>query len=209
VRAQAAFLAVGRGGRTRLTRPLLSARSRIRNAGVVRALVRVALLITVLVTACENSTKPPAAPRDYLRNGPTASALPDQCSLPVSKRSGGWLCPTQNGGQLVPPDSQSPAAGICATASEPLAVVEANPDTPAPRCFVVQANQRLEVVNTSNRFGQRGAEITVSMPGFAPRKVAVGARTVFDRPFGEYLQPGVHDLRISLYAGGGAAIWLK
>lgn len=79
-----------------------------------------------------------------------------------------------------------------------------------PRCLVVRPDQRLEVVNTSNRFGGPGAAVTVTMPGFAPRALAIGARTVFERPFGAYLAPGVHDLRISLYAGGdGTEIWLK
>ena len=65
------------------------------------------------------------------------------------------------------------------------------------------------MVNTSDGFGQPGTEITVTMPGFAPRRLAVGRSTLFDRPFGQYLAPGVHDLQISLYGGTGPSIWLQ
>lgn len=110
---------------------------------------------------------------------------------------------------LSPADADSPAAGVCGAASGPLVTVVANPDTPAPRCLIVTANQRLRVVNDSNRIGPPGKPMTVRFAGFAPRAVP-GEATLFDRPLGELITPGVHNIRISLYpCAGGAEVWLK
>lgn len=104
----------------------------------------------------------------------------------------------------------SPAAGVCGAADGALVTVVANPDTPAPRCLIVTANQRLRVVNGSNGFGQPGKPMTVRFAGFALRAVPVGETTLFDRRLGELIAPGVHYIRISLYPGaGGAEVWLK
>jgi hypothetical protein len=165
------------------------------------------LFLVVLAGGCGASSGPQPS-RDYEAKSGSPSPYADQCRLPVAQRTGGWVCPASTG-ELVPPDSDLPAAGICGSAPGGLAVVEANPDTPQPRCLVVRPDQRLEVVNASDRFRQPGSEITVTMPGFSPRTLAIGARTVFDRPFGAYLAPGVHQVRISLYPGSGADLWLK
>lgn len=89
-----------------------------------------------------------------------------------------------------------------------MVVITANPDTPSPRCVVVNGSQHLKVVNASDQSGQPGKTITVIFASFPPRQVAVGAATTFDRNFGSYLAPGVHDLHVSLYSGS-AAIWLR
>jgi hypothetical protein len=79
-----------------------------------------------------------------------------------------------------------------------------------PRCQIVRADQRLRVRNTTNAFHQPGEVITVQFAGYPTRTVAIGEETVFDRPMGEYLAPGVHDVHLSVYRGsGGAEIWLK
>jgi hypothetical protein len=110
---------------------------------------------------------------------------------------------------LIPPDAEQPAAAICEHAVGPLAILLVNPDTPAPRCLTVRSSQRLRVVNTSNHFGQPGRTVTVTFANFPPRTLRVGDATTFDRPFGEYLAPGVHFAHISLYAGGGGEVLLR
>ena len=83
-----------------------------------------------------------------------------------------------------------------------------NPDTSTPRCLIVRAAQRLRVVNRSDHFGQPGRTVTVTFADFPPRTLRVGDATIFDRPFGEYLTPGVHVVHISLYGGGGGEVLL-
>lgn len=84
-----------------------------------------------------------------------------------------------------------------------------NPDTSTPRCLTVRAAQRLRVVNRSDHFGQHGRTVTVTFADFPPRTLRVGDATIFDRPFGEYLAPGVHFVHISLYAGGGGEVLFR
>jgi hypothetical protein len=110
---------------------------------------------------------------------------------------------------LQPADSQTPAAGTCGMTTGPVATVELNPDVPGPRCLIVRADQRLRVVNTTNRAGSPGEVVTLRWPPFAERQLAIGASTTYDRPLGDYLAPGVHRLDSNLYAGSGPEIWLK
>ena len=104
--------------------------------------------------------------------------------------------------RLQPPDANSPAAGICAHAQGAVARVQINVDTPSPRCEVVKPKQRLQVVNTLDR------STIVRLAHFAVRLAPRQALSI-DQPFGTYLAPGVHDLAISAYAGGGAELWLR
>jgi hypothetical protein len=110
---------------------------------------------------------------------------------------------------LVGPESLVPGAGACSRTAGPVVTVSVNPDVPDPRCTEVRPDQHLRVVNTSDRFGQHGKTITVRWPSFASRTLPVGSSTVYARPLGSYLARGVHDLRLSIYAGGGAEIWLR
>jgi hypothetical protein len=111
---------------------------------------------------------------------------------------------------LWPADGATPVAGACGASVGPYATVETNPDTPMPRCQEITGRQRLRVVNASDRFGQPGRPIFVTFAGYRTRRLAVGQATIFDRPARSYLEPGVHDLHLSLYPGsGGAEIWLK
>ena len=133
--------------------------------------------------------------------------------------TGPTLCPDGNLGiitvttttaGLVTADAQQPAAGICGTWAGTVVVIDANPDTPNPRCVVVRADQRLRVVNTTNAFGMTGKSITVTFANYPPRILVIGRGTLFDRPFGTYLAVGVHDVHISYYPGsGGAEVWMK
>lgn len=81
-------------------------------------------------------------------------------------------------------------------------MLQINVDTPSPRCEVVTPEQRLRVVNTTD------GPVRVRLAHIAVR---LGPRQdlTIDQPFGAYLAPGVHDLAISAYAGGGAELWLR
>lgn len=115
----------------------------------------------------------------------------------------------QNGTGLVAADTEKPSSSVCGTASGPFAVVETNPSAPAPRCVIVQPGQQLRVVNTSDRDESSGRTVTVTFADWPARTVRLHKATTFERDFGDYLAPGVHDLRVSLYAGSGTEIWLK
>jgi hypothetical protein len=109
----------------------------------------------------------------------------------------------------VPADSRRPASGTCEPSPGAVATVRLDLDTPDPRCIIVSSRQRLRVVNTSAGYGQHGRTVTITMAYFPPRVLKVRAATTFHRPVGQYLAPGVHDLHVSLYGGGGPEIWLK
>jgi hypothetical protein len=108
-----------------------------------------------------------------------------------------------------PADSRRPASGTCEPSTGAIATVMLDPDIPDPRCMIVSSRQRLRVVNTSASSGQQGKSITIRFAYFLPRVLSVRAATTFRRPVGHYLAPGVHDLHVSLYGGGGPEIWLK
>jgi hypothetical protein len=130
---------------------------------------------------------------------------------PAPFRAGSQATPSTHASPgLWPADYDLPAAGVCGTDDGPIATVDANPDQPAPRCLIVRADQRLRVRNTTNNFKQPGQTITVQFAGYPARRLAVGEETLFDRPMGEYLAAGVHDVHLSVYQGsGGGEIWLK
>lgn len=117
----------------------------------------------------------------------------------------GW---TGQDSQLVPADQQQPTHGACARSTGPLVTIKTNPDTPAPICTTVHPHQKLRVVNTSDRFGFDGIPVTVAFADFRTRTLDLGESTIFDSRFGQFLAPGVHMVRISLYGGRGAEIWL-
>lgn len=106
--------------------------------------------------------------------------------------------------RLAPPDATSPAAGACAHGTGSTVSIALNPDGPAPRCVTVSAEQQLRVVNQSGV-----SAITVSWAGYPSRSVPAGKATVYDRPFGDYLAPGVHEVRISQYESGPLEVWLR
>jgi len=109
---------------------------------------------------------------------------------------------------LATPYAQQPAAGICAEpadddrASHPggEVVLTLEPGIPDPRCIIVASTQHLRVVNRT------GTDVTVGLGPFSA-SLAVDGETVFDAPFGDYLQPGVHLLAVDPCCGG--ELWLK
>jgi hypothetical protein len=178
-----------------LDKSLLALRPRWSNADVRigGGLVTVACILLV-TAACGGASGVSTDGASFISAAP-ATSTPASTS-PASDHS------------LVPPDAEQPAAGICEPAIGPLATMLVNPDTSAPRCLTVRAAQRLRVVNRSDHFGQHGRTVTVTFADFPPRTLRVGDATIFNRPFGEYLAPGVHFVYISLYAGGGGEVLL-
>lgn len=76
-----------------------------------------------------------------------------------------------------------------------VATFQLNIDTPAPRCGMVRASQQLRVVNAT------GTAVIVTLHGFEYLLKAGDDRTL-PPTFGSIWQPGVHDLKVSFYAGG-------
>jgi hypothetical protein len=100
--------------------------------------------------------------------------------------------------QLIPAEAEHPAAGICGGNDGPVAVIEVNPDTPAPRCLEVRPDQRLKVVNTTNRFGFTGTTVVVTFGPWPSRTLNVGESVTFDQPLGAVFAPGAHTVHLDL-----------
>lgn len=101
---------------------------------------------------------------------------------------------------LATPHAQEPAAGICASPEGEIVKVILNSDMPDPRCTIVSADQKLDVVNHT----QSVLEVSI---GRFTATLEPGVDTLFDTPFGEYLAPGVHQVQVSPCCG--AELWLK
>lgn len=101
---------------------------------------------------------------------------------------------------LATPSSDSPAAGICPEATGSIVTMTINPDVPDPRCMIVQADQRLRVVNNHE------SSLDVAL-GHLTATVAAGESVTFELPFGELLMVGVHHLLVDPCCGG--SIWLQ
>ena len=104
---------------------------------------------------------------------------------------------------LFPPDSDTPAAGICAEYETDVITNEIVVEgPPSPRCVVITPSQRLEVINRTTA----AVEARFAQNEFALQP----DETYFiDRPFGVYLAPGVHNLRISGGVGNAPELWLQ
>jgi hypothetical protein len=101
---------------------------------------------------------------------------------------------------LATPYAQEPAAGICASFEGQMVTVSINPDIPDPRCSKIQADQKLTIINRT----QNSMEVSI---GRFTDRIEPGAQTIIDTPFGEYLAPGIHQLKVSPCCG--AELWLE
>jgi hypothetical protein len=101
---------------------------------------------------------------------------------------------------LVTPYAEQPAAGICASYYSTVVVIALEPDIAAPRCAKVRPDQTLRIVNNTEN------NLQVSFAGILDTQLSPGARTSIDTPFGDYLAPGVHQVKVSPCCG--AEIWL-
>jgi hypothetical protein len=127
----------------------------------------------------------------------------------ASSRSAPTSATTSARMSLAPPDTTAFPAKGCGPDSAPTVTVTINPDTPIPFCAIVHDSQRLRVVNATNAFNQPGKTITIDFAGLPERVLSRGQSTTYEQPFGSYLAPGEHFLRVSNYPGSGIVIWLK
>jgi PBP1b-binding outer membrane lipoprotein LpoB len=123
------------------------------------------------------------------------------CSQATLSSSEGEVTQTPDTRALAPPDSQEPAAGICSTVSTVGVLIQLDPDISAPRCVKVRPNQKLSIYNNTQK------TLEVSFAGILQTELAPGVKTSIDTPFGEYLAPGVHQIKVSPCCG--AEIWLE
>ncbi len=103
---------------------------------------------------------------------------------------------------LIPPDADTPAAGICAEAeSEWVTFTVSLEGPPDPRCWQVRPSQRLEIANpTPDR-------VVVTFAG-QDHSVEPGTTVRVDQAFGSYLAPGVHFMYVTQGAGNLPEFWL-
>jgi hypothetical protein len=101
-----------------------------------------------------------------------------------------------------PPDSPTPAAGVCPDLEGKTVTFTLAGDTPEPRCGRVRTTQYLRVTNATS------ASATIE---FAREEYTIdrGSTITFSAPFGFVWQPGVHFLKASVYAGDGPEIWVS
>jgi len=183
------------------------AESRPRGAGsgVGRSVGQAGLVLCRATDSGAVKSRGPVAPvRVY-----AANEQPYSYALVVSEPDAAPRVFISDGARLVPADSRVPSAGVCARSVGSTVIIVINPDTSAPRCTFVRPDQQLKIVNASDSFGQPGQPIAVTLPGGLQRRIRVGGSILIDRPFGAYLAPGVHRMRISLYDGGGPELWLR
>jgi hypothetical protein len=140
---------------------------------------------------------------------PTVASRSVGGTKPVSGNADVGQAMSRGPARPFPADARRPASGLCEPSTGAIATIRLDPDVPDPRCTIVSSSQRVRVVNTSAGSGQHGKTVTISFAYFSPRVLEVRAATTFHRPVGQYLAPGVHDLHVSLYGGGGPEIWLE
>jgi hypothetical protein len=174
---------------------------------------RAALLLVLTIaaaSACSTPSDQPSASGSAKTPTVTSQAsMTTGAATTTAPTSRPATTPASPSGALVPADAQQPAAGICGADPGTVVTIDINPDTPAPRCVVVQANQVLRVVNTTNTFGMAGKPTVATFAACPPRLLQIGQATTFDRPLGQYLAVGDHVVHISFYADSGAEVWLK
>ena len=104
-------------------------------------------------------------------------------------------------GDLKPPDSDTPAAGVCGgPAAADVVTVEFQPDIPSPRCVRALPSQYLRIVNSTGR------AVSVSLGSFQAQ-LGPGQEASSER-LGTFLAPGVHTIRSNAYSGGAGEIIL-
>ena len=99
-----------------------------------------------------------------------------------------------------PPDSDTPASGICGGAQgKPVIIILGTDSSGMPlagRCIAIDPAQRIKLVN------QSGNPLNMSFAGYQINLLA-GNEMLLDRPVGQYLALGVHFLPM------GPELWVK
>lgn len=161
-----------------------------------------AILLTM--TSCaSNHRGRPLAPRATSVRASGATQQSKALTVPHLRRH------TAGQPGLVPADGGRPAAGICASPHQRVVTVVVNPDTPAPRCTYVRADQVLRVVNHTDAFNQPARLVTVKFADRPQVTLTVGEAVLYSETFGAYLAPGAHDIHLSVFSGGGAQVYLR
>lgn len=137
------------------------------------------LVIALGLTGCGSSASKAVAP-----STPSATALASPTTITVrTPRS------------VVEPATSAHSAHPCWTSPHTAYVtINLNPDTPDPICASVASWQRIALVNRSDAFGQHGHPLSFDLAPF-PRTDLKPEETVrFDKPVGNYLAPGDHEI---------------
>lgn len=163
----------------------------------MRTMLEAAIGIGLLATAgCATATTapgtdvsapPPHTPQTAHRPTTPRSAVPHDRRLPESDR---------------------PVPRGCVAGAGPTVTITLTPKGPDPHCLVATSDQRLRVLNASAE-PQPGYSILVQFAALPQRDVPAGEATLFDRPFGDLLYPGIHS--VDLFDGTfqtSAILWL-
>jgi hypothetical protein len=136
------------------------------------------------------STPIPGVATLPVRNEATSTSIAGVISSPQPLSSSG----------LKPPDSDTPAAGICGDArGDPVTVVLGTDSSGVPlagRCISIDPAQRIKLVN------QSANPIDMNFAG-NQIKLLVGTEMLLDKPVDQYLALGVHSLPM------GPELWVK
>ncbi len=112
-------------------------------------------------------------------------------------------CSSKRATTTAPADSDSPASPACADppAGQGPVIVQLLPDIPLPRCAKGLPDQKLQLVNKSEK------AVSAQFGGHAIA-IASGELLTIDEKLGAFLAPGVHRLSLDIYGGSGPEIWL-
>ena len=89
---------------------------------------------------------------------------------------------------IKPPDSDSPASGICPRAIDEIVEITMTMDGPAiPRCVQVVGNQKLKFINA------RTSDVQINFAHFNIN-ISAGGYALLDQGVAEYLASGVHSV---------------
>ena len=130
-------------------------------------------------------------PNIFTQTPETVTSLPDPNVATLPSSSSG----------LKPPNSESPAAGICQEAQQGDLVsivlgIGADGIPLAGRCMIITPSQRIKLINqSSGPFNLLFGEYQINLP--------VGSDLLLKKPAGQYLAPGIHSLP------NGPELWVK
>jgi hypothetical protein len=144
-------------------------------------LLVIELLLSMIISSCRNALVTPTKPTQTFTPQVVLSTV-----APSRVKSTAY--------------AQQPAAGICASFEGTVVTITINPDIPDPRCAKIKPEQTLTVVNNTHN------TLQVSLSEFTT-SVEPGDTTVIKSPFGDYLEPGVHQLQVTPCCG--AELWLE
>lgn len=170
------------------------------------------LLFAIFLSACAPDAKYNPSPASPLVPG---TEIPQQMATVTSDSLTGAAIPavtstptiggidssqTLSSSELKPPDSDTPAAGICASATgDPATVILGSDASGMPlagRCMVIDPAQRIKLLNQSPN------PLNMNFAGYQI-DLSVGGEILLDKPVGQYLALGVHLLPI------GPELWVK